>query len=167
MGIPTVTTYYMTNVTKSGITTFGDLSTVSPTNATTVFGWRMGIFATASCCCQKQWSTECTNNVAGGWIVGPTSSLPIPTRGDGWIMGPFEGIFNSGSWQVTMSLRAVSNAGTQRGRLLYKVYTTPDPTNQSTMISQTPVWICWVWCSDWSQCFKATNFSSPFIFLII
>lgn len=131
----------MTNVTKSGASTFGDLSTVSPTGATTVFGWRMGTFATASCCAQKQWATEIANTAAAGWRVGPTASLPIPSKGDGWIMGPFEGIFDSGSWQFTHSLRSVTNAGNQLGRLLYKIYVAGDPTLQSTYVSQTTNWI--------------------------
>jgi hypothetical protein len=143
MGVPIQTRYYMTNLSKSlgtGVT-FGDLQTTSPTGATTNFGWRMGIFATASMCAQKQWATEVANTAAAGWTTGPTASVPIPARGDGWIMGPFRGFFEAGTWQITHSLRSVGNGGNQLGRLIYKVYTAGDPAIPATYTSQTANWI--------------------------
>jgi hypothetical protein len=141
MGVPVTTRYYMTINTQSNAAKFGTLNTVSPTGATTVFGWRMGTAQTASRCCQKQVATECANTAAAGWTFPITTSVPIPARGDGWIMGPFEGIFDAGTWQVTHSLRSVTNAGPQLGRLVYKIYVADDPGNQSTYTSQTATWV--------------------------
>ena len=141
MGAPVTTRYYQTANTFAANALFGTSVTIAPAGATTVFGWNMGAVAsnTPPKYCQKQAATE----VARGstmWTADPTSSLPNPNLGDGWIVGPFYGIFDSGNWQVTMSLRSVTNAGTQLGRLVYKVYSAVDPSIPSTYSSLTTNW---------------------------
>ena len=141
MGAPVTTRYYQTANTFAANALFGTLDTIAPIGATTVFGWNMGSNTsnTPPKYCQKQASTEVART-STMWTVAPTGSLPNPNLGDGWIIGPFNGIFNSGNWQVTMSLRSVSNAGAQLGRLVYKVYSAVNPSIQSTYSSLTTNW---------------------------
>jgi len=142
MGAPVTTRYYQlgaANSTWSNAAKFGICTDVLPVGATTIYGWRMGTFATASTFCAKQAITECANNLGAGWNARITQSLPEPERGDGWILGPFNGIFDAGNWQVTASLRSVTNASTQLGRLVYKAYTSRTPNIQSSFVDQGPV----------------------------
>lgn len=139
MGAPTVTTYYMTTGQYSATAQYGTLSTTAPTDATTAFGWNMGQTVGPPRFCQKQFATE-VGRTSAIWTTTITSSAPIPTLGDGWIIGPFEGIFDASVWPLTMSLRSVTSAGNQQGRLVYKVYSTNNPEDPTTYVSQTATW---------------------------
>jgi hypothetical protein len=140
MGVPVTTTYYMTTDRYSATAQYGTLATTAPANATTVFGWNMGQTVGPPRFCQKQYNTE-VSRTSGIWTTPSiTASLPIPILGDGWIMGPFNGIFDASVWPLTMSLRSVTSAGAQRGRLVYKVYSTPNPELPTTYTSQIDTW---------------------------
>jgi len=140
MGVPVTTTYYMTTGRYSATAQFGTLATTAPADATTVFGWNMGQTVSPPRFCQKQYNTEVGRTSAIWTTPAITSSAPIPIMGDGWIMGPFEGIFDASVWPLTMSLRGVTSAGAQQGRLVYKVYSTNNPEDPTTYVSQTATW---------------------------
>lgn len=125
MSIPINKSYFFSTSSYPG-TTYGALTEVSPPNTNTTWGWVVGQNTPPNYCEMNQ-SVEVTRtNVQ--WLAAPTQSVPNQNagglgHGNGWILGPIDGEFVPGNWQITMSVKSTTAANGQDGRFIYRVWT--------------------------------------------
>ena len=108
-------------------TNFGGTVTTAPTTTDTTAGWNVGQ-NTAPNYAEMNWNSEVVRNANGAWTSVPSASAPRQNvRGSGggncWVMGPFNGEFVAGNWNMTMSFRQVSNTSAHTNRVIYRVWT--------------------------------------------
>ena len=92
-----------------------------PVFSASAFGWNMGQNNPPSVA-EMSASNEIIRNNASAWLSTPTSSIPNNRKGNCWIAGPYSGEFLSGSWQITMSVKAVSAANSQVGNMFFRYW---------------------------------------------
>ena len=125
MSMPVTKSYYCTTGSFSG-SGFALLTETQPLNfAATAFGWNVGqnnppLF------CEMNRAVEVVRT-STQWQATPTASIPNNNAaGSGasnsWAFGPLQGEFLSGSWQITMSVKAQTNANNQRGNFVYRFW---------------------------------------------
>jgi hypothetical protein len=125
MSLPVIKIYHCTTGSFSGSGFPGLLESLPSPFTSSTFGWNMGqnnppLF------CEMNDSTEVIRT-STQWQSTPTSSVPnnnVDGTGtaNSWISGPHNGEFMSGSWEITMSMKGVSNNSNQTGRLIYRFW---------------------------------------------
>ncbi len=127
MSVPVTKSLYCDTASFSG-TTFGGLLEVAPPDTNTTWGWNTGQ-NNPPLYCEMNRGIE-VSRTSAQWQASPTQSVPNQnTRGSGagncWIAGPYTGEFLSGNWNVSMSVKAVSNPSNHNGQLIYRFWTSP------------------------------------------
>lgn len=121
MSLPVTKSYYCTTGSYGG-SGFAALSETAPNLfSATAFGWNMGQNNPPNYC-EMQRGVEVARNAAGLWQAAPTASFPNTVTGNCWAFGPLTGEFLSASWQITMSVRAISRADAQVGQMIYRFW---------------------------------------------
>lgn len=70
--------------------------------------------------------TECTDPVSHVLDPPESPNLQAGTNaGNCWMMGPFNGEFLAGNWQITMSQKCVTIGNAHSGRFNYRFWTAP------------------------------------------
>lgn len=124
MGVSIPLTLYMTTTAFPG-TNHGGLSTTPPAGTTTAAGWNCGTRAAGNIS-PMDFGIE-VGRASALWSTTITNSGPNPVIGDSLVYGPLKGDFDESTWNVTWSLKSVTQGGTQRGRFLFRVYKTSTP----------------------------------------
>jgi hypothetical protein len=125
MPLPVTKTYYLSTGSYPG-TTYGGLLETAPPNTNTTWGWIVGQ-NTPPNFAEMNRGIEIIRN-GGAWRAFVTQSAPNQTAsgsagGNGWMMGPINGEFVPGRWQVTMSVKSTTSAAGQDGRFIYRIWT--------------------------------------------
>jgi hypothetical protein len=125
MATPVISTYYFSTSSFPG-TKMGALTTVQPPNSKSVWGWNTGrnnppLF------CQLNFGTEVIRT-STQWLGVPRPDSPSTNTsasgfGNSWMMGPFNGEFVQGQWNLSMSVASVTLASPHQGRFVYRVWT--------------------------------------------
>ena len=121
MSVPVTKTYYCTtgSYNASG---FAALDETAPNLfSATAFGWNMGQ-NNPPLYCEMSRSFEVLRTDTLSWLAAPSASIPNRTRGNCWAFGPLTGEFLSASWQITMSVRAITRADAQVGQMIYRFW---------------------------------------------
>lgn len=125
MPAPVTKTFYFNTASFPG-TTFGGILEVAPPNTATTWGWIVGQ-NNPPLHCEMNWNVEIVRTSAQ-WQAAPTASGPtqatgLSAAGNGWMVGPYNGEFLGGTWYITQSVAAVTNAAGQDGRFVYRFWT--------------------------------------------
>jgi len=125
MSVPFTKTYYCSTGSYPG-TTFGDLNVTNPPSTNTTWGWIVGQ-NNPPLYCQMNRNIEVARTSVQ-WLSAPSTDSPNQNTGgsgagNGWIFGPLDGEFVSGNWQITMSVKATTNAAGQDGQFIYRIWT--------------------------------------------
>jgi len=122
MSLPVTKSYYCTtgSYNASG---FAALDETAPNLfSATAFGWNMGQ-NNPPLYCEMYRGVEVLRNTAGRWFPTPSGSgVPNNTIGNCWAFGPLTGEFLSASWQITMSVCAITRADAQVGQMIYRFW---------------------------------------------
>src|SRR4051812_12091399 len=114
MGQPIRTRFYLVNTAAAG-SNHGGTSKTPPALTVTSTGWNMGTNAINQVC-QMDFGVEVAR-ASAEWVLPATSSAPNNTNGNCWVIGPLNGSFTIAEpMQITMSVKAVTNASSQVGR---------------------------------------------------
>jgi len=137
MPAPVTRTYYCTTGSYSG-SGFAALSPTAPNPfSASAYGWNMGTNS-PPLWCELYRGVEVARNTAGRWFAAPSASVPNNTIGNCWAIGPLNGEFLSGNWQITMSVIAVLRADGQVGMLNYRFWRANNVSgSNATLISPT------------------------------
>jgi len=125
MSLPVTYSLYMLTTTFPG-TNHVALSSSAPADANTTWGWNMGQL-TPPRFCQMDQGVE-VPRTSLQWTTTPSGSVPNNTIGDCMVAGPYSGIFNNGRWEITMSVRAVTQVQGQDGGFIYRLWKSSTPT---------------------------------------
>lgn len=126
MPAPVTTTYYC-STSSFGSTTHGALTPVAPpTPSNTTIGWNVRTLNPPQFS-EMNWGQEVVGTDVTHWLPSPTGSRPnMSATGSGagncFVMGPFNGEFLRGPWNITMSVIAVNNSSTHTGRFIYRIW---------------------------------------------
>jgi hypothetical protein len=135
MSAPVTKLYYLTSSLFN--TTYGGLRDgVAPAQTNTAIGWNVGQ-NNPPLYCEMNWPAEVART-STQWQATPTQSIPNQTvgtsNGNCILGGPINGEFTAGNWIISMSVKAVTNAATHTGRLLYRVWTSPTGSGASASL---------------------------------
>jgi hypothetical protein len=125
MAKPVILRYYLLNTGFPDSNHGGSSVTPPSLTYTTAQGWNMGTNV-ANRVCQFDFGTEVGRNSAQ-WVSPATSSAPDNAVGNCWVIGPFNGTFDSYPIQGSMSFKAVTNATSQVGRIILRVWKASNP----------------------------------------
>jgi hypothetical protein len=126
MPLSTQKIYYCSTSSFPG-TTFGALSDgVNPPVTYTTRGWNTGRI-NPPLYCEMNWNQEVVRT-STQWQATPTQSAPNQNvggsgAGNCWALGPVNGEFLAGNWQITMSMKSVTAAAAHTGRFIYRFWT--------------------------------------------
>lgn len=122
MGRPVISTYYFTPTAFPGTNFGGSTTTPTATNLTT-WGWVVGNGnpVSSSTWCQMDFGVEVART-STQWKTQPTQSAPDNAIGNCWVIGPFNGDFAAATMSISMSIRAVTNASSQAGRFIWRIW---------------------------------------------
>jgi len=126
MPIPVTKIYYCSTSSYTG-TTFGALSDgVNPPATYTTWGWNTGVI-NPPLYSEMNWNQEVVRT-SNQWQSPPTQSAPNQNAGGSgtgncWALGPVNGEFLDGNWQITMSMKSVTLAAAHTGRFVYRFWT--------------------------------------------
>jgi hypothetical protein len=122
MPLPVTKVLYCTTGSYSG-SGFAALSETAPNVFTaSAFGWNMGQ-NNPPLYCEMYRGVEVLRNTAGRWFPRPSGSgVPNNTIGNCWAFGPLNGEFLSASWQITMSVKAITRSDGQVGNFIYRFW---------------------------------------------
>lgn len=132
MGRPVTYRYYLLNSVFPE-TNHGGTSLVPPAlTYTTAQGWNVGTNV-ANRVCQMDFGTEVARTSAQ-WVSPATGSAPHNVIGNCYVIGPLNGTFHQYPIQVSMSFKAITNASSQVGRLILRVWKGDDPTGNGAVL---------------------------------
>jgi len=125
MPAPTTKTLYCSTGSFSGSRFPSLYESPQPVFSASAWGWNMGQNNPPSIC-EMNSGIEIARGSAQ-WQSTPTASIPNNNAGgsggaNSWIAGPYNGEFLSGSWQITMSVKAVTSTDSQVGNMFYRFW---------------------------------------------
>src|SRR6185503_10124033 len=111
-------TFYLKDVAVSG---FGSLSETDPGASTTNTGWVVAKVASGNFAALLYGTERASSSFSTTDYLVTTH--PNPGSGDSWRSeNTYNGTFANANWTFTFAVRAISNAGTQRGRVKFRLW---------------------------------------------
>jgi hypothetical protein len=134
---PVTKIFYLSTGSFSGSNFPSLYESPQPVFSASAFGWNVGQ-NNPPLYCEMNDGVEVVRT-STQWQASPTGSLPSTNvAGSGasnsWAAGPFNGVFSSGSWAITMSVKAVTNANNQTGRFIYRFWKGGDLSGSSAAL---------------------------------
>lgn len=119
-------TFYLADVAVSG---FGTLTETDPGAATTNTGWVVGKTAAGNFS-KLLYGTERLANTFS--TTNGLTTPATPASGDSWrSTNTINGSFANANWTLTFAVRAITSAGTQRGRINVRIWKSANATGAS------------------------------------
>ena len=102
------------------------MNIANPPVTFTTWGWIVGQ-NNPPLYCQMNRGIE-ISRLSAQWLAAPSTDTPNQNAsasgaGNGWMLGPLNGEFLAGNWQITMSVKATTNVAGQDGQFIYRVWT--------------------------------------------